>query len=176
MEITERIVESYCRYVKHWFTLPNVRCPGQYEIDLLAIDTSGKRLQRYHVECGVSVSGGFSKLTAKPFSLNRLRTRLTQAGARRTFGYFLERKFGVSEVLGTLELYGFRPGNYEKVIVSWGWISEAADLAAQHQITLWDFRSIVREIAETFGPQRSYFTDDTLRTIHLFNKALKETR
>ncbi|MFP5260339.1 MAG: hypothetical protein ACLGJB_00355 [Blastocatellia bacterium] len=36
METTEKIVESYCRYVKQWFTIPNIKCKGQYEIDLLA--------------------------------------------------------------------------------------------------------------------------------------------
>ena len=25
METTEKIVESYCRYVKGWFTLPNIK-------------------------------------------------------------------------------------------------------------------------------------------------------
>jgi len=40
METTEKIVESYCRYVKRWFTISNIKCQGQYEIDLLAIDAS----------------------------------------------------------------------------------------------------------------------------------------
>jgi len=38
METTEKIVESYCRYVKGWFTIPNIKCAGHYEIDLLAIE------------------------------------------------------------------------------------------------------------------------------------------
>ena len=75
METTEKIGESYCRYIKHWFTLPNIRCEGQYEIDLLAVDTtSPEKPGRYHIECGVSISGSYSKLTAKPFSIERLRT------------------------------------------------------------------------------------------------------
>src|SRR5438874_13037332 len=49
METTEKIVESYCRYVKQWFTIPNIKCRGQYEIDLLAVDTtSPKKMGRYH--------------------------------------------------------------------------------------------------------------------------------
>ena len=36
METTEKIVEAYVRYVKRWATIPNIRCDGQYEIDLLA--------------------------------------------------------------------------------------------------------------------------------------------
>jgi hypothetical protein len=38
METTEKIIESYVRYVRRWATIPNVKCDGQYEIDLLAID------------------------------------------------------------------------------------------------------------------------------------------
>ena len=46
------------RYVKRWATIPNIRCDGQYEIDLLAIDPVS--LARYHIETGVSVSQVFS--------------------------------------------------------------------------------------------------------------------
>ena len=82
METTEKIVESYCRYVKQWFTIPNIKCKGQYEVDLLAVDTTSRRIKRYHVECGVSISGNFSKLTAKNFSKEDLKIRVKQAGAR----------------------------------------------------------------------------------------------
>jgi hypothetical protein len=48
METTEKIVESYCRYVRQWFTIPNFKCEGQYEVDLLAVDTtSPNKLGRY---------------------------------------------------------------------------------------------------------------------------------
>src|SRR5262245_42782484 len=104
METTEKIVESYCRYVKQWFTIPNIKCEGQYEVDLLAVDTtSPKKLKRYHIECGVSISGSYSKLTAKPFSTEQLRIRVQQAGQRRTFGFFIERKFEQKEVEAELK-------------------------------------------------------------------------
>jgi len=57
METTERIVEAYVRYIRGWATLPNIRCEGQMEIDLLAIDLVS--LDRYHIESGVSVSGSY---------------------------------------------------------------------------------------------------------------------
>jgi hypothetical protein len=50
METTEKIVESYCRYVKQWFTIPNIKCRGQYEVDLLAVDMTSKSTRRYHIE------------------------------------------------------------------------------------------------------------------------------
>jgi hypothetical protein len=169
METTEKIVESYCRYVKQWFTIPNIKCKGQYEVDLLAVDTtSPRRLRRFHVECGVSISGSYSKLTDKPFSTEHLKVRVKQAGQRRTLGYFIERKFELPEVLAELRKYGFVPGNYERIIVTWGATPEAEALATKHKVRLWDFRNLLLEIADANKNQKTYFTDDTARTIQLF--------
>ena len=175
METTEKIVESYCRYVKKWFTISNIKCSsGQYEIDLLAVEVlpSGG-FKRYHIESGVSISGAYSKLTAKPFSPTELKERNKQAGQRRTLGYFRERKFGSGEVLDELRKYGFKDGNYSKVIVTWGWEEEAKKQADRDGIILWDFRNIIKDIAETLRITKAYFTDDTLRTIQLFVKSEK---
>lgn len=174
METTERIVEAYVRYIKGWATIPNIKCSGQYEIDLLAIDPV--TLDRYQVETGVSVSQVFSKLTAKPFSPEALKERVKQPQQRRTVGFFAERKFGAPEVIETLRRYGFEPGNYSKIIVSWGWEDEAAQVAHAHGIGLWDFRDLLREIAETVRSGRTYFTDDTLRTLHLFALGERQSR
>ena len=103
METTERIVEAYVRYVKGWATIPNIKCSGQYEIDLLAIDPID--LSRYHIEVSVSISSGFSKLTAKPFSRKELKQRVKMPVQRRTIGFFIERKFHVPEVVEMLRRY-----------------------------------------------------------------------
>ena len=172
METTERIVESYCRYVKGWFTISNIKCSGQYEIDLLAIESSSEEgLKCYHIESGVSISVAYSKLTAKPFSEEVLKQRTKQAGQRRTLGYFRDRKFNSPEILSELQKFGFKEGNYSKIIVTWGWEEEAKRQADHTGIILWDFREIMREIADTLREKRTYFTDDTLRTIQLFVKA-----
>ena len=169
METTEKIVESYCRYIRQWFTIPNIRCEGQFEIDLLAIDTTNpKRMRRYHVECGVSISGAYSKLTGKPYSPDDLKIRVKQAGQRRTLGYFVERKFGLPQVRNELLKYGFVDGNYTKVVVTWGATPEAAQQAAKHGVQLWDFRDLLQEIADAHKQRKTYFTDDTARTIQLF--------
>ena len=166
METTERIVEAYVRYIKNWATIPNIRCKGQLEIDLLAIDPLTDR--RYHIESGVSVSGSYSKLTAKPYSPKALKQRVKMAGQRRTLGYFAERKFGSASVKRTLRKYGCHSKNCTKVIVSWGWHDDVPAKAKKPGIVLWDFRDLIEEIAESFQGQRSYFTDDTMRTLHLF--------
>jgi hypothetical protein len=172
METTEKIVESYCRYIKQWFTIPNIKCEGQYEVDLLAVDTtSPNMLGRYHIECGVSISGSYSKLTAKPFSTEQIRIRVQQAGQRRTIGFFIQRKFEPAQVVAELKKYGFVPGNYHRIIVTWGATAEAQAVAKENGIQLWDFRELLLEIAVANRDQKTYFTDDTARTIQLFAMA-----
>lgn len=172
METTEKIVESYCRCVKQWFTIPNIKCKGQYEIDLLAVDTtSPERLARYHIECGVSISGSYSKLTAKPFSTEQLKVRVKQAGQRRTIGYFANRKFALPQVKAEIKKYGFRRGNYRRVIVTWGATPEAEKIAKRRRIELWDFRELLQQLADASRDNTTYFTDDTARTIQLFAMA-----
>lgn len=171
METTERIVESYVRYIKGWATIPNVKCKGQLEIDLIAIDPVSGR--RYHIESGISVSGGFSKLTGRPFDPESLKQRTQQASQRRTIGYFRDRKFGSPSVLERLQEYGFAEDQYERVIVTWGWTDEARQQAEEADIRLWDFRRIMLDIAES-ASSREYFADDTLRTLQLLVKSFKE--
>lgn len=167
METTEKIVEAYCRYIKGWATIPNIKCAGQHEIDLLAIDPL--TLGKYHIESGVSISGSFSSLTAKPFSWEDLKQRTKQAGQRRTLGYFLEHKFSPQGVLDQLQAYGFSPGNYTRIIVTWGCEEEAEKQAEIHGVKIWKFPALLQEIAQAFKKKRSYFTDDTLRTLQLFS-------
>ena len=119
METTEEIVESYCRYVKGWFTIPNIKSQRQREIDLLAIDPSSRRgVRRYHIESRVSISGSYSKRTAKEFSVEKLRQRVEQAGQRSMIDFFLERTFGADDVLRQLAKYGFTGRNYKRVVVT----------------------------------------------------------
>ncbi len=174
METTESIVEAYVRYIKGWPTIPNIPCKGQFEIDLLAINPL--TLVRYHIESSVSVSDGFSKLTNDPFSNEMLKQRVQAPSQRRTLGYFIERKFGAEGVLETLKKYGFEKNNYTRVIVSWGWTNEAEKEAQVHNIELWDFRNLIKEIAQTFKGNHGYFKDDTLRTLQLFARASEENK
>ena len=153
---------------------PNVRCDGQFEIDLLAIDPV--TLDRYHIETSVSGSTAFSKLTAKPFDPLRLKERVQQATMRRTLGYFIERKFGSQEIVTRLSQFGFKPGAHKKVVVTWGWTAEAKREADATEVALWDFRDVMEKIADKIRYEQSYFTDDTLRTINLFVRALADKR
>jgi hypothetical protein len=171
METTERIVEAYVRYIKGWATIPNVKCPGQYEIDLLAIDP--KSNNKYHIESGISLSSVLGELTGTKFDVKELRVRVHTLEQRRTIGFFLERKFNPPKVLDTLKNYGFTPGNYKKIIISWGWTDEAAETAKKNKIELWHFPNLMSEIAESLKKKKIHFTDDVLRTIYLFTRGVE---
>jgi hypothetical protein len=119
METTEKIVEAYVRYVKGCATIPNIRCDGQREIDLLAIDPV--TLARYHIETSVSGSQVYSKLTGKPFDPALLKQRVHVAKMRRALGYFIEHKFGPQAVTNKLAEYGFKPDAYTKIVATWDW-------------------------------------------------------
>src|SRR4051794_34516446 len=116
METTEKIIECYVRYVRRWATIPNVKCPGQYELDLLAIDPVTH--EKYHIESSVSAAKGFSRLTAKPFDSGDLKIKVRIPSARRTVGYFRDRKFAGTGITSRLLEYGFKGGDYKKVIVT----------------------------------------------------------
>jgi hypothetical protein len=170
METTEKIVEAYTRYVKGWATIPNIKCPGQGEIDILAINPATG--DKYHIEVGVSISGPFSKLTNNPYNAEVAKQRTKQPSQRRTFGFFLEKKFDNPGILAMLAKYGFHPGNYRKIIATWGWTPDAKQAADRAGIVLWDFRSLMDELAKTLVDEKAYLKDDTMRTLHLFIHAM----
>lgn len=68
MEASEKVVESYFRYVEGYFTIPNLRCKAQKEVDLIGMRSISDTIERIHVEVSVTTSGGFKKLNDKPFS------------------------------------------------------------------------------------------------------------
>ncbi len=169
METTEKIVEAYLRYVRNCATLPNVRCSGQNEIDLLGIDLI--QGTRYHVECSVSVSQAFSKLTGKNFDPNLLNVKVSKPKMRRTVGYFVQYKFGAPGVVEKLNALGFLPGKHQKVIVTWDWTDDAASIAKEHSILLWPFPALLRDLTKSVEGTNHYFVDDTIRTLHLMGMA-----
>ena len=169
METTERIVEAYVRYVKGWATIPNIKCGDQKEIDLFAIDPASG--ERFHIETTVSISQSYRALTTGEYAAGDHKVRGKAARARRTLDFFRKEKFEAAGVKSTLTKYC--NGNpYRKIIVIWEWGPGVKEAAAAHGIELWDFRELMREIAELGRNKRTYFGDDTLRTLTLFAKAL----
>jgi hypothetical protein len=164
METTERIVEAYCRYIKHWFTIPDIRVKNN-EIDLIAVDKDGNKV---HIEIGVSVSGGFSKLKTTGHGSGEEK----QSADRTNLGYFETKKFGSPEIKKELrDVYGFDMGSYKKIIVVWAAEEEAVKSAGENGIQVWLLPDLIEEIEEKFGRENGYYRDDTIRTLHLAAKA-----
>lgn len=168
METTERIVESYYRHVHHCMTIANVKCGGQQEVDLLAVQFGPRGVKRrMHVETSVSISTGFSKLTDKPYDEQEAKVRVKAPTQRRTLGFFEEKKFGSQSVIDRLADYGFRPGNYERVIVTWDANDDVIESASSRGMSVVKLTDMLQEIAETTRCDRTYYTDDTIRTLQL---------
>lgn len=167
METTERIVEAYCRYIKHWFTIPNIRVKNN-EIDLIAVDKDGNKA---HIEIGVSISGGYSRLKNIEYEIGEEKNRVKQATARTKLGYFENKKFGSPEIIRELcDSYGFDANSYRKIIVTWGAEEEAMRMAEANGIEVWLLPQLIKEIEGQFGKESGYYRDDTIRILHLATK------
>ena len=130
---------------------------------------------RYHIETTVSISQNYRALTTKEYVDGDHKVRGKAARARRTLGFFLKQKFDAPGVQQTIAQY-CNGGPHRKIIVIWEWNEGVKEAAAAHGIQLWDFRDLMREIAELGRHQRTYFGGDTLRTLTLFVKALDSGR
>jgi len=165
-ETTEKIVESYFRYCRDCATMTNIKCSTQHEIDLLAIDPLHR--ERYHIESSAHVPGtGFSKLTNGTFDWEQMKARVKAPSQRRTIGFFMEQKFGAEGVVQTLHTYGFDPGNYHKIIVTWDCEPTAKETAKQNDIKIWEFPDLLNEIVALAGTGKHYVMDDTVRTLQM---------
>jgi len=166
-ETTEKIVESYVRYVRGWATISNIKCPGQHEIDLLAINP--KDMERYHIESSVCLPGtGFSKLVNGAFDKEQMKDSNKKPALQRTIGFFIERKFAADGIVQALDTYGFVPGNYHKIIVTWDCEPAARETAKENGIEVWEFPDLVDEIVTMVGHGLQYVMDDTIRALQLF--------
>src|ERR1700741_3010540 len=154
METTEKIVEAYVRYVKGWATIPNLRCAGQKEIDLFAIDPVSD--ERWHIETSVSISSGFSKLTNDPYEVDEHKDRVRGPGARRKLGFFLAEKFSPASVAAKLEEYGCKEGGIRRAIVTWDCKDGTVEAAQELGIEVWLLPDLMREISALGRVSKAY--------------------
>ena len=145
MEASEKVVESYFRYVKKYFTIPNLRCGGQKEIDLIGMRESDGKVFRVHVEVSVTTSGAFKKINSQPYSETNKKTRSGSASEKIEISYFVDSKFNDNNVISTLKDYGFSRNNYEKVIVAWDLDPTVEPIATGNGIKLLRFKEILKK-------------------------------
>src|SRR5687767_1254233 len=157
METTEKIVEAYVRYVKGWATIPNLRCAGQKEIDLFAIDP--RTDERWHIETSVSISSGFSKLNNDPYVTGEHKVRVKSAGARRKLGFFLAEKFLSPAVTAKLAEYGCNEAGIRRAIVTWDCKAGVVEAAKAEGIEVWLLPDLMRAVADEGRKGNAYFGD-----------------
>lgn len=174
METTEKIVEAYVRYVKGWATIPNLRCATQKEIDLFAINPVTD--ERWHIETSVSISSGFSKLTNDPYEAGEHKHRVKAAGARRKLGYFISEKFLPDAVSAKLTEYGCQDAGIRRAIVTWDCKDGVVEAANELGVEVWLLPDLMEEIAALGKNTKAYLSDDTLRTLTLFEMAMNARR
>ncbi len=176
MEASEKVVESYFRYVEKYFTIPNLRCRGQKEIDLIGMRESDGQVHRVHVEVSVTTSGAFKKINSQPYSETNKKTRSGSASEWVKIGYFVESKFNDTNVISILKDYGFSGNNYEKIIVAWDWDPTVEPIATENGIKPIRFKEILKEMMDVFGKSESYFSDGTVRLLQLLKKSGAELK
>ncbi len=169
METTERIVEAYCRHIRGWFTLPNVRV-GNTEVDLIAQSNLGTC---YHIEVHVSVSSAFSKLTADPYVMNEERIRGRAAGARNKIGFYVEKKFSGPSVVALFTDRGIDHSKVQKVVVAWDAEPEALIEARNHSIEVWLMPDLMLDLMASVKGSKAYHGDDTMRTIQMVERTIE---
>ena len=161
------IIEKYFQEVLHCFTMTNIRCKGNKEIDLLAINP--RTLEKYHVEARISVS--------KSFALREKDTYTSKGKAYRIgLDYFSEKKFNHPMITEKIRQF-FGESDYHKVLVVW----HAGNLPAYSRIALekygfdvWALRNIFTELVEKGCTSGS--RDDVIRVVELlslYNKEIK---
>jgi hypothetical protein len=173
VETAEKIAEAYCRYIKHWFTIPDIRVKNN-EIDLIAIDGEGNRA---HIEMGFSVAGGFSKLKKAGYGTAESENSTRQAADRTNLDYLEKKKFNSPEVISELrEKYGFSKDSYKKIVVAWSAEENALKSADENGIEVWLLPHLIEEIKSLSGRESGYYYDDTIRTLQLAGKSAAPRR
>ena len=170
IETTEHIVESYVRHYLRWFTNSNIKAKGNKEIDILAVDSLGNR---YWIECGVTHKKSWalkSRATEKDFQGIERKHGMKMAWRHKnSVDYFIKHKFDDSRTQERLKDFGFKKGNYQKIVVCWQVKDkEVIEYAKKHGIEIWLLKEKMKDFMQDIG--ESYYNDDILRTLQLVRK------
>jgi hypothetical protein len=161
VHIEETIVEAYVRSVKKWFTMANLKCGNNKEIDLLAVDLSG---QRYHIEVKTFTSGW-------PLEIEDRGRQNVE-----TVTYISEHHFQDRHVKAKIkEVFGENSDDsYKRILVYWQILrslskKEIADELKRCKIDeIWLMPQIIRELSTT---DEGKYSTDVARVISLSAKA-----
>lgn len=151
--------------------MANIKCNGNKEIDLLAINP--KTLEKYHVE---------SRATTKGFPLREKDTYVSKgthkgSAHRRGLDFFSEKKFNHPSVTKKIhELFG--NSKYRKILVVWNTEDNFAQLPKialeKYGIEVYGLRGMIHGLMQNMVTSGS--RDDVLRIIELVSLVRQEEK
>lgn len=165
MRVEESMVETYVRFVKKWFTIANIKCKNNKEIDLLAIDLQGNK---YHIEVKTLTDGW--PLEIKEDGRKNIET----------LEKFRDKKFLDKNVKEKIKEF-FGDDNYKRILVYWKVNTKNRSFEEIKKIAkdnysidnIWLMPKIVDELSKDKLIKENI---EVIRTIRLLTKAQKEIK
>jgi hypothetical protein len=158
MHPNEHLIEQYVRIVKKWFTVTNLKLPGNKEIDILALDSTGVC---YHIEVEIHKTGlqwgpeGSDGYSVKEYKEKKFSKGITD---------FIKKEYGVEKVKDIWVCWGVHPKKKEI----------AYSEANLREIEIWEFKDKVNELWERIGS--AHYGDDIIQSLSIIKEAISSNK
>jgi len=164
MEPEVHIIEKYFQEILHCFTMTNIKCKGNKEIDLLVINP--QTLQKWHVESRVSTT----------FNLRKNATYTKRGTCHRNgVDFFIKEKFNHPTIREKIvEIFGHEE-YYQKILVVWDIFDRSIVpwSKTQYDLNICFMSDFLRELMQKRVLKGS--RDDVLRTVELLQLCQKKS-
>jgi len=150
--------------------MTNIKCRGNKEIDLLAINP--RTLEKFHVESRITATTGF-KIRIHDTQVSKGKSK--GMPHRRGLDYFNKEKFNHDAVVSAIrEIFG--DANYRKILVVWNVEDDLVDEYAEKEygIKIYGLRGIIQDLLQHQVTRGS--RDDILRIMELVSLVRQEER
>lgn len=154
MHPNEHLVEQYVRIVKKWFTVSNITFGNNREIDILAVDASGKA---YQIEVDIHKGGlqwgpcGNDGYSVKEYKQKKFDKQTKD---------FIRQEFGIKKSKDIWVCWGIHPNVKERALRE----------ARKANVEIWEFKDKIKELFEVIGT--GHYGDDIIQSFSLLKKAL----
>jgi len=153
MDPNEHLVEQYVRIVKKCFTMTNIKFGNNREIDILAIDASGKA---YQIEIDIHKGGlqwgpcGSDGYTPEQYKQKKFNKKTKD---------FIREEFGLRKTEDIWVCWGIHPKRRESALKK----------AKKANIKIWECGDILKELLDKIEQTRYY--DDITQSLSLVKAA-----
>jgi len=155
MHPNEHLVEQYVRIKKKWFTMTNIKFGNNREIDILAVDASGKA---YQIEVGIHKGGlQWGPCGKDGYSVNEYKKKKFDKKTKD----FIQQEFGIKKTRDIWVCWGIHPNVKERALKE----------AKKANIEIWEFRDKLKELMDAIGT--GHYGDDIIQSLSLIKATLK---